>query len=409
MEAFIKDQIKATLRYVPYHIAASYCKKLTSPEVDASRRKAGGFIKGICHPTDDCAQIRGAGIEWNRPDIPFPFDKEGKVKQNYLDWKARMQRYRDGGIRLFAVTPYPREFIEAGIDPRLPENEARIREVAMFLLDDLKEIVGGIQVTNEMGVPRFTLPLTTAEAARFIGIQLAAMYPHRGNIIIGYNSAGPQTDLHLKMRAWHKYCDYVGMDIYIGCFAPIGNWLVIFDLMLRYLWSLTGKPIILCEFGYISGGAPKTPEEKSAVLQRYGVKTEAEAREKIDQVMDAIHEKNPKMWNYITHNASGGYADFLFQLDFCNHFYSELPKRTVIKKYPHTAQGQADFYRDIFPRLQNLPFLLGAFVYCYADSDKCYVCDQDDCPTETRWGLVTMDHKEKPSYYAVRDALEKIQ
>mgnify|MGYP003317637775 CR=1 FL=1 len=28
------------------------------------------------------------------------------------------------------------------------------------------------------------------------------------------------------------------------------------------------------------------------------------------------------------------------------------------------------------------------FIYCYQDSDKCYVCGQADCPVETKWGLV---------------------
>ena len=84
--------------------------------------------------------------------------------------------------------------------------------------------------------------------------------------------------------------------------------------------------IILAEFGYIGAGAPKTPEEKRAVLRRYGVSSEKEAREKA-----ALFK--------------GG----------CSH------------------------------------------------------CGQEDCPTETRWGIVDMDHNEKPAYYAVRDALEGLE
>ena len=409
MEDFITQQILPTLTYVPFHMAASFCKKLTSPEVERSRRKAGGFIKGVCHPSENYEQIKGAGIEWNRPDIPFPFDAEGNIRPGYLEWKEKMRRYRANGIRLLAVTPYPREFIEAGIDPRLPEDEARVREVALFLINDLKDLVSGIQITNEMGMPRFTLPLNMDQAARFIGIQLAAMHPHRGDILLGYNSGGPEADLHVRMRPWHKYCDYVGIDIYIGCFAPVATQMFLFDLLLRYMWSMTGKPVILCEFGYISGGAPKTPEEKRAILERYGASSEKEARENIGAFMENIKKVSPKIWEYTVKNASGDYGDFLFQLDFCNHFYSELPKLTVIKKYPHTPEGQAGFYREIFPRLARLPFMLGAFVYCWQDSEKCYVCGQDDCPTETRWGLVDMQHREKPAYYAVRDALAAIK
>jgi len=409
MEDFIMDQAMATVKYGPFHWAASYAKKNSSPEVEQARRKVGGFMKGVCHASENYEQIKGAGLEWERADIPFPFDKKGNIKQNYLDWKNKMRRYRENGIRVFAVTPYPKQFIEHGIDPRLPEDEARVRAVAAFLTTDLKDIAGAFQVTNEMGVPRFTLPLTMDQAARFIGIQLAAMHPLRGDCLLGYNSGGPQADLHPKMRPWHQYCDYVGIDIYIGCFFPIATWMYLHEAMLRYAWSITDKPIILCEFGYISGGMPKTPEEKRAVLERYGVSSEQEAREKLDFFMANIKEVSPKIYDYTVKNASGNYADFLFQLDFCNHFYSELPAGTVIKQHPHTPEGQAGFYSEIFPRLAKLPFLLGAFVYCWKDSERCYVCGQDDCPTETRWGLVDMQHKEKPAYYAVRDALATIE
>ena len=407
MEAFVKDQIVATLKHAPYHVAAGYLKKTASPEAERVRSRLGGFIKGTCHPSENYEQIKGTGIGWIRPDVAFPFDKEGKVRKEYPEWKEKMRRYQENGIRIMAVTPYPKDFIEFGIDPRTPEGEARVKEIAAFLVTDLKGIAEGFQITNEMGIPHFTLPLTMKQAARFIGVQLEAMYPLRGDVLIGYNSAGPQCDLHVLMRPWLKYCDYVGIDIYIGCFFGVGGWMFLFDALLRYLWSMTGKPIILMEFGYISGGAPKTPEEKRERLQRYGVSSEKEAREKLDLFMENIKNINEKMWERVTKNASGSYADYIFKSDYKNHFYSELPKRTVIKKYPHTPEGQADFYRDIFPRLAKLPFLLGANIYCWKDGDKCGYCNQEDCPTETRWGLVDLQDREKPSYYAVRDALKK--
>ena len=409
MEAFINDMLKSTVKYLPAHLCASYFKKRSSPEISQVKSRAGGFLKGVCHPSRNYEQIKGAGFEWFRSDIPFPFDKEGNVRQNYLDWKEAVRGFAENGLRTFAVTPYPKEFLAAGIDPRLPEDEARVRETAVFLLEDLRGLVDAFQITNEMGVPRFTNPLTMEQAVRFIGIQLEAMHPHRGDIIIGYNAVMIQCDLHARMRPWLKYCDYVGIDIYVGCFAPVANWPYTFDMMLRYLWSMTRKPVILTEFGYISGGAPKTPEEKQAILERYGVSGEKEARENLGAFMERIKEVSPQIWNYTTRNASGDYADFIFQLDFCNHFYSELPARTVIKKYPHTPDGQAAFYAEILPRIAKLPFLIGAFVYCWKDSERCYVCGQDDCPTETRWGIVDMQHNEKPAYYAVRDALANIR
>jgi len=410
MEPYIKDQIKAVLRYVPFHMIAGCLRKQTSPAVDEARRKIGGFMKGICHPSENYEQIKGAGIEWNRADIPFPFDAQGAVRQEYLDWKEKMRHYQANGIRIMAVTPYPRTYSEFGVDP--VQNEERVREIAVFLLEDLKGIAEVFQITNEMGIPRFTQPLTLKQAARFIGVHLEAMYPHRGDILLGYNSAGPQGDLHALMRPWLKYCDYVGIDVYVGCFAPIGNHLIFNDLTLRYIWSMTRKPILLAEFGYISGGAPKTPEEKRAILRQYGVSSEKEAKEKIDLVLENMKTVAPTLQARVTKNASGdspkSRADYLFQIDTKNHLYRELPKHVVVKNCPHTPEGQADFYRAVLPRLAAQPFLLGAFIYAWKDGERCYACGQSDCPTETRWGLVDTQHKEKPSYYAVRDALKEI-
>ena len=411
MEPFIRDQIIAVLKYVPFHIVAGYVKKRTSPEVEQARRKLGGFIKGICHPREDYARIKGAGLEWNRADIAFPFDAAGNTRQDYLNWKEKMRCYRENGIRIMAITPYPRTFIEYGIDPRTPEGEARVKEIAVFLLEDLRGIVEGFQITNEMGIPHFTLPLDMRQAARFIGVQMEAMYPHRGNALVGYNSAGPQGDLHALLRPWHKYCDYVGIDLYIGCFAPVGNSFSTLDMMLRFVWSMTKKPVILMEFGYLSEGAPKTPEEKRAILRQYGVGSEKEAREKIELVLDNMKEIAPTFWERVTKNASSPEkrADYLFQIDTKNHLYRELPRGVAVKKCPHTPEGQANFYRAVLPRLAKQPFLLGAFIYAWKDGGRCYACGQSDCPTETRWGLLDMQGREKPSYYAVRDALSKIK
>ena len=411
MEAFIRDQIIAVLKYVPFHIAASYVKKRSSPAVEEARRKLGGFVKGICHPTENYAQIKGAGLEWNRADIPFPFEKDGSLRQCYLDWKEKMRRYQENGIRILAVTPYPSAYIGYGADPRTPEGEQRVREIAVFMLNDLKGIAEAYQITNEMGIPHFTNPLNMKQAARFIGVQLEAMYPGRGNALLGYNSSGPQGDLHALLRPWHQFCDYVGIDLYIGCFAPVGNSFSTLDMMLRYIWSMTNKPIILCEFGYLSEGAPKSKAEKQAILQRYGVNSEKEIKEKIGVVLEHMKELAPTFYRRIINNADtpAKQAGYLLQIDTKNHLYYELPKGVKVHKCPHTPEGQANFYRTVLPRLAKHPYLLGAFIYAWQDSERCYACGQAECPTETRWGLVDRDDKEKPGYYAVRDALAGIK
>ena len=61
-----------------------------------------------------------------------------------------------------------------------------------------------------------------------------------------------------------------------------------------------------------------------------------------------------------------------------------------------------------YPRLAKLPFVIGAMLYAWKDDESCHFCGQDDCPGETRWGLLDKDGNLQPGYYAVRDALGKI-
>ncbi|MCL2106505.1 MAG: hypothetical protein FWH26_05550 [Oscillospiraceae bacterium] len=404
LEPYARDQIAPSIVHVPAALLSYPFKAKSSSEVTLAKVKAGGFIKGVCHGNDNTEQMKGAGLGWNRSDIPFPFDENGGVRQEYKNYKERTLRLLQGGIKTMAVTPYPREYLKYGIDPRT--DTEGIRSVAEFLITDLRDIVGALQITNELGVPRFSAPMESAqECVRFIGLTMQAMAPLKGNVLVGYNSAGPQVDHHLLMKPWLPYCDYVGLDMYVGTFIEFANWMFLYDLILDFIWSFTGKPVILCEFGYMSEGAAKTPEEKRVVLERYGVSSEAEARENIEAFVDALPAK---MRDRVKNEASD-YANYIFNTDFRNHLYAELPEKVVIKGYPHTPEGQAGFYTDIFARFEKKTFLVGAFIYCYSDSAECYYCGQSDCPVETRWGLVYMDGTEKSSYYAVKEALEKFE
>lgn len=406
MEKFVLDQIKYGMKYLPKCLVGSYFKPTSGAETEAFRKKAGGFICGVCHPNEDYGQIRRGNIEWIRIDIPYPYDREGTVRKSYEDFKVRCKGYKDRGFKVMAVTPYPRDYIDAGVDPRT--DEQGVKEIAVFLIHDLRGFIDAVQITNEMGIPHFTLPLTQEEAARFIAINAEAMHDVKQDILVGYNSAGPQVDLHLMLKPYHKYCDYVGIDIYIGCFANVGGFLYFFEALVRYLWNLTGKPVVIQEFGYISDGAPKTKEEKRAILREYGVESMEEAYEKIELFVENLNHRMKEHIRYVSPDVSRQ-GDFIFKSDYVNHLFKELPKNTLIPGYPHTPEGQGRFFRDLIPRMYSLPFVGGMFVYCYADSEKCYMCGQPDCPTETRWGLVDVNGKEKPSYYAVRKAFGRIR
>lgn len=405
MENFILDQVKPTLKHLPVDLLKSYFKP-TSNEATRNFLNKTGFIKGICHPLENFEQVKGANIEWTRFDIPYPFDENGNESEGYRNFKDRVRRFRDNGIKIMAITPFPDAFLAHGLDVRKAEDKPKIAAVSEYIIKDLRDMVGAIQIANEIGIPRFTLPFSVKEGAEFIGICAKAIAPFKGDVPVCYNCAGPQVDLNIYLKPYMEYFDFVGIDIYMGCFFFGTMWL--FEALLRFLWEFTQKPIVLCEFGYIGGGAPKTKKEKLAIIQSYGAKNKKAAYADIDKFLDNMPER---MRTYVKHCAQehSHYANYIFRSEFTNHFYKELPKTCVIPGYPHTPEGQAKFYRDIIPRLKKLDFMGGLIVYCWRDDERCYVCGQEDCPTETRWGLVTFDEKEKPSYYAVREAFGNIK
>ncbi len=374
-------------------------------EIPVAEEKVGEFMKGVCHAEPQYDLLNDANIGWIRDDIPFAFNKDGSLSQSYINWKAEMQAYADNGIKVMAITPYPEDFIDYGLDPRVPENKEAIQDIARFYLEDLKGIAGAFQITNEMGIDRFTLPLTLEEAAYFIGIQLEAMYPERGDILIGYNLGGLAIlQLPGLMKDYHKYCDYVGLDMYLGCFEPVLKNPNQYITILNFVRRVTGKPIIMCEFGYIGLGEPKTKEEKQAILEGYGFSSEKEAREHIDEFIANLPEDLANEFDKYADQTPEFRASQMFDGEYSNHLYRELPEGYGLYGFPHTHEGQADFFSYVIPKVRELDYVIGMFVYCWQDSGDCYVCGQTDCPVETKWGLVDYEGNPKPSYYAVKEA-----
>ena len=381
----------------------------TGPEKSVIFGKTGGFMAGVCHPEPDYKAILDANIGWIREDIPFPFDANGELSASYLWHKKEMTEYAENGIRVLAVTPYPYEYLKNGLDIRNEQDVRKIQEIARFFVRDLKDCVGAIQVTNEMGVARFTQPLTMKEAARFIGVQLQAMYPIRGNILIGYNYGGPgMYKLPFRMLRYNAFCDFVGLDLYFGCFENVIKTIGMFPAVMRAYHLVPRKPILLTEFGYIGYGEPKTAEEKVQILEQYGVHSEAEAAADIDAFISRLPVSlRQDIEKTCAGMSSKEKADALFKGEYANHIYCELPEGFELSGYTHTPDGQAKFYADLIPRLRSLRFCIGAFIYMWDDSERCYVCGQADCPVETGWGLIDGQGQPKPAYYAVRDAFAK--
>ena len=407
MEAYVGNQIRYALQFLPGNFLKSFLIKPSSEETKALRQR--GFMRGVTHPKDAFAQLQDANINWVRFDVPFPFAQDGTLREDYLFFKQRAKAYADRGIRIMAITPVPDAFLRHGIDPRTPQGKERIRETAAFYAEDLQGFVGAFQIANEMGLPRFTLPLTVEEAIDFLGIQMEAMAPHKKEILVGYNSAGPEAQLHSGMRKYAQYFDYVGIDIYLGCFYAYPGLMCLFDAMVRYLWGMLRKPVVIEEFGYIGGGRPKSKKEKQAILKTYGVTSEAEAKADMEAFVERLPREMSRSLKHDSGNDPSKYFDLLFNGDLKQHFYMEMPAPAKIPGYDHTPEGQAKFYDRVIERFYRLPFVAGTFIFSYFDAPYCYVCGQKDCPVETKWGLMTSSGEPKPAYYAVRRQYGRIR
>ena len=379
----------------------------SDPAPAAVMEMTDGFITGICHPEEQFDLINGANIGWIREDIPYPYGEDGELSPWYLSWKEEMQRYADHGIRIFAVTPYPNTYLEHGLDCRKPEDMEKIVESAKFMLEDLRDLVGALQITNEMGVDRFTKPFTLEEASVFIGEQLKALYPIRGDIIIGYNLGGPDGVMKIPplMKEYNDFCDYVGVDIYFGSFENFVKNIDTHLLVLKYVRLVSKKPIIMTEFGYIGYGEPKTKAEKQAILQKYGFDSEEAVRADVDTFISRLPERiKAEFEEYYADRSAEEKADLLFKGEFANHIYCELSQGTGLYGYPHSPEGQAKYFTRLIKKMRSYPWCCGAIVYMWNDSKACYVCGQSDCPVETGWGIVDGEGNPKAGYYAVRDA-----
>ena len=208
MDPFLKDQIVNSIKYIPTNIAKSFFIKNYSDETKALRSRL-GFIRGACHVSTDYEQIKTANIEWIRTDLPYPFDKDGNIRPEYEEKKKEYKLVHEKGLKIMAITAIPAQCISFGVDSRTPEGRKKLCDASRFVVQDLQGLIDGIQIANEIGMPRFTVPFNIKEGIEFIGMQLEAMYPYRGDIIIGYNSAGPQADLHAGLKPYLQYCDYV--------------------------------------------------------------------------------------------------------------------------------------------------------------------------------------------------------
>ncbi len=361
------------------------------------RMRLGGFLKGICHPDGNYALLKDAGFGWVRRDVPFPVDENGMFLQQYRDFLTQTKIYAENGLRSQLITPYPIAFIEHGIDPRTPEGLLRVEEISALLARGHRPYAPCWQATNEQFNPHFRAPLTAEESRDFIIATLRGLRAGDPTAVIGHNSvqdAGLWDDLVREINAACD-CDYTGLDLYNGSWTGGGP--ETYAEKIREVYELCQKPVILTEFGFASAGHNASPDFREAYeyIRKKGFRDLEDIFARSDEYIETLPTEPLKAM-----------ARSCAPQDVPQQLYNSFPH--VMKMwfapqvFPHTEDGQAQFYEELLPLLLKEPCLAGAVIYCWKDAPHCGFCGAVDCPCETAWGLVKKDGTPKKAYDTVR-------
>jgi len=337
------------------------------------------FIVGIStHPEADVELIQEAGIGWVRSHFPFPFEDRlyGSVGEEYRRAKKQAERWIEQGLRVMGTTP------EAGIATRRPDASGRLTRtwhrhapewcgelgseefvrnyegVCAWLARDLQGITSLWQIANELDHPTFAGPLSPRQVCELIEAGARGLRAGDPVPLLGQNPAGTEpTSYYLIGRlsgTAHSELDYCGIDGYPGTWEAGGP--EFWADRIAELHDLTGQPVLVNEWGFSSKGEVMTEEEAG----------------------------------------SGAYP-------------CELRKWAHTWGDGHTPEGQAEFVRQAFDAFRSQrEHFIGAFFYRWEDDERCYPCGSPDCPTETRWGLVDLEGRPKPAYYAFKEGVERL-
>lgn len=321
----------------------------------------------------DLALMKEAGIGWLRcGDVHF--DAEAFIRGDtqgaaFQAAKQRAAHFRAEGFQIMGLTPTPRDLGSRIGTQGTPEYFKNYRKVCAFIAGEFKGLIDWWQVSNELDIWIFREQLTLAQCGEFLkqgirGVKEAApdakaginvtLFPSRPGEVDGNTEAHEGVTIAKSVYSDPDIAlDYAGIDSYPGTWREGGpeSW----DEYLEEFYALTGKPIIVQEFGYSGAGEMMTPEEA----------------------------------------ASGAYP-------------CEIKKWRFGWRAGHTPEVQAEYIREAFKIFASKPYVLGATYYNWRDSRKCWQCQDPHCPAETAWGLLDNAGTPKTAYYGLKAAAAEI-
>jgi len=318
------------------------------------------FMFGVCHPGRAYEKVRDVGIQWVRVDIPFPFANEGEeLSEKFESSAAYVRELRRNGFQVVGITPYPKAIPDWEGPPASDGYFSLTREAARFLGEFFNDDIPIWQSTNEMNVDGFREPLTHDESVRFVIEGALGIKEASKELWVGANMGGfgdKADELYRKLYQSDTPWDYVGADGYFGTWQEGGphTWEEKFD----WLGDLTPLPAIVMEWGFSSDGDIMDPA---------------------DVIPNETDPHGRHMWCF----GWGGRG----------------------APIAHTPEAQAMYIEEAMEIITDRA--IGEFYYCWSDAKTCW-CGRDDCPIESRWGLVDYTGAEKPSYGAMKRAIRRL-
>jgi hypothetical protein len=299
----------------------------------------------------------------------------GTISVAYLARKAKILEAYENGMRIMPVTPGLGAYLWVEEEGRTrwvdhwpewcgpkgsQEFLENVRKTCRWIADDLAGMVGPLwQNMNEIDIPTFRGEYPEQVAADTAIASAEGVMTSDPEALCGINLSH-YWDKGIAMadrayRTGHPF-RYIGDDQYFGSWqgGTVESWTDVIDR----LYERYQLPVLANEWGYSSDGELKDKPDPADI---------------------------PLGWPSVCH-AFGWHHD--------------VPGG-------HTPQVQAEYLRRGLEIFSSHPHVLGSFLFCWKDAKSCYHCGQVGCPAECAWGIVDVNGKAKPAYWAVKEAVAR--
>jgi hypothetical protein len=332
-------------------------------------------------PTADLQRLEEASIAWVRQDFPFPFIDclGGDITSRYQEAREAARAWANKGMHVMGVSPLPgigtcqadrtgqmrltwKDFLPDWLGvPGSVDFIQNYRQVCEWLAVDLQGIVQAWQIANELDIPQFAGPLNLKQASDLVLETACGLKLVNPSLIVGTNTGGSSRSFFFYGRLFADTSaplDYCGVDQYYGSWqaGSPADW----DARIDELYAVTGKPVLVNEWGFSSAGETMAPDELLQSLQ-------------------GAPSCQFRKWRF-----SWGEG--------------------------HTRASQAEYVRQamrIFYKRRAK--LAGMFFYRWEDQEVCWQCGSPECPIETAWGLVDREGRPKEAFEAFCEGSKRIK